>query len=403
MHGAKFLLSLALFMLVGSVQSTLAAALPAYAFDLSEHSDLAGVDEATPAAAARRENCLVVWKDNRAATQPYHRGEYLLYGRRFDLAGNPLDAESFALQDEPFLWNNEGLTQPAVGPLGRGYIVVWLTRFRHVSARWISSAGTPASNEVAIARTGDASGQPALASSSRGALVAWTSRTNNNGDIYATLLDRRGNVTRVVPIAADSGNAQHPTVASAGNNFLVVWRELLPSGTGLLKAAVVSHAGEVRPLGEFPERAADWITAAANGRSYFVAWQTCGATSPGNHLMGTLLSARGKVLRDEVMLAACGHEQILPLALRSGHNFTLSWREDPYTAEARMFALTVNGRGLVKSAPMPVRGERGWDGYGTATQLDKSNVLAVLEQKTAAYYENGYLSRVRGHLFPQTQ
>jgi hypothetical protein len=382
--------------LVGATNvSWSAVEMPARSFNLSEHSDAAAIDEATPAAAANGENCLVVWKDNRAANQPYHRGEYLLYGRRFDLNGAALDATSFPIHDEPFLWNNEGLTQPAVGTLGRDYLVVWLTRFRQIAACRVSGDGIAATQEIAIATTGDASGQPALASSRRGALVAWTSRMNNNGDVHAALLDRNGTITRVVPVAIDASNAQHPVVASVGNNFIVVWRELMPSGESLMKAACVSSSGEVRRLDNFPSRSADWITVAGNGRSYFVAWQTCGAAGA-SELRGSVLNPRGKLLRDEVPLAACGYETTLPLALRSGRNFTVSWRENPYSVEARLFALTVSARGLAKDAPAPVACDAGWDGYGSATDLNRSDVLVVLEQKTAAYYENGYLSRVRG-------
>jgi hypothetical protein len=344
----------------------------------------------------------VVWKDNRAAQQPYHRGGYLLYGRRFDLNGTPLDAASFPLQDEPFLWNNEGLTQPVVGTLGRDYLVVWLTRFRQVSARRVSRQGKVDSEEIAIARTGDASGQPAFASSPRGGLVVWTTRTNNNGDIHATLLDRRGKVLGGVPIAVDMSNAQHPAVASVGNDYLVIWRELTSSGgTSLLRAARVSQSGEVFRLEGFPSSAADWITVAGNGRRYFVAWQTCGEESAGNQLLGSVLSSRGTLLRHEVVLAACGHEQTLPQVLRNGRNFMVSWRENPYAAEAKLFALTISGRGETRDQAAPVLGEAGWDGYGTATELNRSKVLVVLEQKTLDYDLNGNVSRVRGSILKQ--
>ncbi len=375
--------------------------MPARSFNLSEHSDDAAIDEATPAAAANGENCLVVWKDNRAANQPYHRGEYLLYARRFDLNGNPLDAASLPIHDEPFLWNNEGLTQPAVGAVGRDYLVVWLTRLRQIAARRVSANGLVATQEIAISTAGNASGQPGLACSRRGALVAWTSRENNNGDVHAALLDRNGAVTRVVPIAVDASNAQHPVVASVGNNFMVLWRELMPSGENVMKAACVSHAGEVRRVDNFPSRSADWITVAGNGRSFFVAWQTCDGAGAGGQLLGSVLNARGKFLRDEVSLAVCGHETTLPLALRSGRHFTLSWRENPYSTEASLFALDVTSRGVPKNEPAPAAGDARWDGYGSATDLGQSNVLVVLEQKTPAYYENGYVSRVRGSVVAQ--
>jgi hypothetical protein len=396
MHRTNLFLSAAF--LAATALSSIAAETPARSFNLSEHADHDAIDEATPAAAANGENCLVVWKDNRAGHQPYHRGEYLLYGRRFDRNGAALDATSFPIQSEPFLWNNEGLTLPAAGTLGRDYLVVWLTRLRQIAARRVSSTGSIVGEEIPIALTGDATGQPAFASTRRGGLVAWTSRTNNNGDIYATLLDRDGVVTGVVPVAVDGANAQHPVAASAGNNYIVLWRELASSGEGIIKAATVSQAGEVRRLDQFPLRNADWLTVAGNGRGYFVAWQTCGTPGAANQLLGRVLNARGKLVRDEVLLASCGHEQTLPLALPSGRNFTVSWRENPYSTDAKLYALTLSPRGLAKNEPSPMTSETGWSGYGSATELNRTNVLVVLEQKTADYLENGYVSRVRGSL-----
>lgn len=369
---------------------------PAPSFNVSEHADWEGIDEATPAAAANGRNCLVVWKDNRAARQPYHRGEYLLYARRFDASGSPIDNASFPIHDEPFLWNNEGLTLPAVTTLGPDYLVVWVTRLRHVSARRVTSDGMLAAGEIAIGRSGNASGQPAVATSRRGALVAWTSRTNNNGDVYATLLDRHGAVTAVVPISVDAANAQHPVAASVGRNYLVLWRELKTSGEGIVRAACVTASGDVRRLDDFPERAADWLTVAANGRSYFVAWQRPGGASAA--LFGSVVNGRGKVLRDEVPLASCGHDQTLPLPFPSSRNFILSWRENPYSSDAKLFALPISARGVAKSEPMPLASDGGWFGYGSASGVTRSSALVVLEQKTPDYYENGYQSRVRGSI-----
>ena len=170
MHRTNLFLTTAvtLAFLAATDLPSLAAETTARSFNLSEHADHDAIDEATPAGAANGENCLVVWKDNRAGNQPYHRGEYLLYGRRFDQSGTALDATSFPIQDEPFLWNNEGVTLPAVGTLGRDYLVVWLTRFRQVAARRVSNTGSVVGEEIAIARTGDATGQPAFASTRRG-------------------------------------------------------------------------------------------------------------------------------------------------------------------------------------------------------------------------------------------
>lgn len=365
-------------------------------FLISEHSETDGVDEATPAAASNGKNCLVVWKDNRSAPQPYHRGQYLLYGRRFDRAGHALDTASFPIQSEPFIWNNEGLTLPAVGTMGRDYLVVWLTRFRQIEGRRVLGDGTVRTDQIEIARTGTASGQPAIASNRRGSLVAWTDRVNNNGDIYATLLNKRGDVTRVVSVAADAANAQFPVAASVGQNYIVLWRELSSMGESVIKAALVTQEGEVRRLDQFPASLASWVTVASNGRNYFAAWQTGSLGYDSFQLNGCVLNSRGKLMGAASPLAAGPQQQALPVVLASGRDFTILWRENPYVTEAMLYSLPVSAQGIAKGAPSPVTSECGWNGYGAPTALGRSNVLVVLEQKSADYYDNGYLSRVRG-------
>ena len=361
-------------------------------FNVSEHPADALVDEATPAAASIGNRCLVVWKDNRGDNQPYHRGSYLLYGRRFDLNGNALDATSFQIQEEPFVWNNEGVTLPTVGTLGRDYLVIWLTRLRQVSAKLISKSGNVAAQEIPIARTGSASGQPTFASTRRNGLVVWTERVNNNGDIYATLLDRNGMVRRLISVAVGPANAQYPIVAAAGRNYLVVWRELSATLDGHLKAALVAESGEVRPLDDFPAAVALRAAVASNRRNYFVAWQTDAAES-GCELMGYTLNWRGEMTQ-RMPLAATG-EQSLPSVMSSGTDFTVLWRENPYSDDAMLYSLTVPTRGLPTEEPSATGAEMGWSGFGLATSFHRSNMLVVLEQKTPDYDDNGYLSRVR--------
>lgn len=373
-----------------------AANMPAGSFSITEHAPEDGVDETTPAAGSNGRNSLVVWKDNRDNNQPYHRGRYLLYGRRFDLTGRPLDAVSFPIQNEPFTWNNEGITMPSIATLGRDYLVVWVTPSRQIQARRVLGHGTVATNEIEIARTGKASGQPAVAVNHRGGLVAWTDRVNNNGDIYATLLNKKGEVTGVLPIATNSANAQYPVTSSVGNDFLVLWRELVPFGPGLVKAALVNPSGEVRHLEAFPSSPADRVLVAGNGRNYLVAKQVFSPQTGQNDLMGCMLNGRGVVLREGLPLALGTGSQIQPALLASGHNFTLLWRDNPYAPEATFHAQDLSAGGTAQGERATFHSETGWSGYGQATEVNCANLMIVLEQKTPDYSSNGYLSRIHG-------
>jgi hypothetical protein len=388
--------AMSLFWFTPAVRS--ATEMPSGSFNITEHASEAAVDETAPAAASNGENSLVVWKDNRHDSQPYHQGHYLLYGRRFDLKGRPLDAVSFSIQNEPFTWNNEGITLPTVTALGRDYLVVWITPARHIQARRVLSNGTVTTNEIVIAQTGHAAGQPAVAVNRRGALIVWTDRLNNNGDIYATLVNKKGEVKRVLPIVTNSANAQYPVVATVGDDFLVLWRELVPFGEGLVKAAFVNQDGEVRLLDSFPSSLADRVLVASNGRNYLVAKQVFSAQTGQNDLIGSVLNSRGAVLKDGLPLALGTGSQIQPALLPNGRSFTMLWRENPYAPEATLHALPISACGTAQGEAAAFTAEAGWSGYGQATGMKCSQLMVVLEQKTPDYSSNGYLSRIRGNL-----
>jgi hypothetical protein len=232
--------------------------------------------------------------------------------------------------------------------------------------------------------------------------VVWTDRINNNGDIYATLLDKHGAVTRIVPVAVNSANAQYPTVASAGKDYLVLWRELSPTGNGSLKGAVVTDEGEVRPLDQLPSTPADWIALASNGRNYFATWQIGSSTPVENDLMGCTVNCHGEIIQNNLPLNT-GAEQSTPIVLSHRRAFTILWRENPYSIDAKLYTLPLSSAGQPKCEPAAIASEMGWSGYGSATALNHSKSLVVLEQKTADYLDNGYISRVRGSIVTNTR
>ncbi len=376
-----------------------AATAPVTNFTVSEHGSEDGVDEAAPSSASNGENCLVVWKDNRNNNHPNHRGQYQLFARRLALNGRPLDRGSIQIDDEFFLWNNEGITMPGVAAYGRNYVIAWVTRNKNVSARIMRPNGTIQTNEIHIGTTGTASGQPSVAASLRSCLVAWTSRVNNNGDIYATLLNVQGQVKAVIPVATNSANAQYPVVANLGRNYLVAWRELIGlSGDGFVRAAIVTESGSVEYLMDIPTALAKRVTVGSNGRNYFIAQQVRNSQVGGTDLTGCMLNTRGKITEEEFPIAVGTDANCLPHVLPNGRNFTMLWRENPNAPEATLSALPVTMHGTSKTSAAKLSNQTGWSGYGNATPLKPTSALVVLEQKTPDYNNNGQLSRVQASI-----
>ena len=144
------------------------------------------------------------------------------------------------------------------------------------------------------------------------------------------------------------------------------------------------------------------MTVAGNGRNYFVAWQTGSPGFDSFQLNGCVLNSRGKMMGAASPLAAGSQRQALPAVLPSGRDFTILWRENPYVSDAMLYTLPVSAHGIAKGTASPITSECGWNGYGAPTAVGRANVLVVLEQKSPDYYDNGYVSRVRGSLMTAT-
>jgi hypothetical protein len=363
-------------------------------FNVSEHAEESGIDEVTPGAASAGQNALIVWKDNRNHPQANHRGQYQLFGRRFDLQGRPLDAQSFSISSDSFLWNAEGITLPTVGAMGSDYMVTWVNRSRELVTRRVRGSGKVEGSPVIVSASRTVAGQPAFAASARSALVVWTERVNNNGDIRAAFVNRQGKVTRTVPLSVNEANAQFPVAASSGSGYVVLWRELNEFGDGVLNGASVSESGAVTPLHNLPENLVNSASVAAHRDGYIAKFQSWNAEGTGADVMGCRLTCRGT--SSDAQFLAATDSQAQPIVLSDSRGTTVVWREHASSTSAQLRAVALNGRGAAKAQPSTANGQ--WSGYGTTTLLGRSNLLTVIEQRTPDYAQNGLLSRVRGSI-----
>jgi MYXO-CTERM domain-containing protein len=176
---------------------------------------------------------LVAWRDTRDEWQSTQTGQSI-YARRFDSAGNPVDAAAF-----PIATGQRFVTSLSAASSGNGYMVVWNegigTNGTGIFARFIDANGHllngPASSP-GLQLTATSSDDPAaIAWNGTDYLFAWTDNRAASVSVYGMLVSQAG-VVRPAAGSPDGAFAlatgstagqQSPALDFDGTNFLLLW------------------------------------------------------------------------------------------------------------------------------------------------------------------------------------
>ena len=180
---------------------------------------------------------------------------------------------------------------------------------------------------------------PSVASNGQDYLVVWNDGRNSKStgsDIYAarvagdgTLLDPDG-----MPINHGSSNQANPEVASNGTGYLVVWEEHAadPHDTPDVYGARVSREGIVQEPDGIPIKTTgesqSHPAVASNREGYFVAWQERGSTPD---ILGARVTNEGKVRDTGILLSAIANNHAATVIATNGDNYLLVWEEERWS------------------------------------------------------------------------
>lgn len=225
-----------------------------------------------PAIATSGQSHLVVWSDERNATNSFD-----IYGARVGLDGTVLDAAGVAISR-----GASNQLAPAVAFDGQNYLVVWHD-FRNGSTADIYGArvtpgGTLLGTSIPIAEATGSQTSVAVAFGEYMYVVAWRDQRNPTSDIYGarvlpdgTVLDPGG-----FPVSSAPGEQTLPTVAYDGEDFVVVWQHAVGSGPNDLYGARVTLGAAVRDdpgfaiAGDASDELAPRLSAGGAGRLLLV-------------------------------------------------------------------------------------------------------------------------------------
>ncbi|MCZ7640424.1 MAG: hypothetical protein M5U12_32840 [Verrucomicrobia bacterium] len=275
---------------------------------------------------------------------------------------------------------------------GTNYLVVY-SRSGLIYGTRLNRAGMPL-GELQVS-----SGEPLLASNDwpvaafdgQRYLVAWMSYATWDWaavyDIMGARVDSEGRVLNEFPISRELGYQVFPSVASAGDNSLVVWRDSRPGagGDNDVWGARISPAGAVLDPGGFPictqaDVQEDPVVTYGAG-NYFVAWvDNRGTGQPawaGSFIYGVRVRPDGTLLdgppeRSGVPITSLPGSSWYPALASDGRAYYTVWEvEGPSPSErAGIFFAQVTSAGL------PADGPAEWGGIPVGASTEWGSNLA---------------------------
>ncbi len=343
-------------------------------------------DQMEPAVASNGSGFLIVWKDRRNGPDTSR-----IHGVRVSGTGEVLDPSGLAIGPASATSVQES---PAVAFNGTDWLVVWedlaagRTDVVDLYAVRVSSAGTvrDATPLTLTTALGDQV-EPAVASNGRDWLVTWNDpRHVSNSDIYGTRVTAAGEVLDPSGLRLSSAPDfdLHPSVASDGTDYLVVWNKSPPSaGNGTVVGVRVSAAGQVLEDSRLtlPARVGSQHgpSAAFNGTHYLVVWMDSrNSVSP--DIYGSRVTAAGAVVDTAGLpLSTAANGEVDPVVTSSGGEWFVVWED--VANEWNLYGTRVSGTGEVRdTARIEVSTAPGMQ-YAPAVATNGTSYLVVWADK----------------------
>jgi len=291
------------------------------------------------------DNFLVLWEDDRN----FDSTGYDIYGARITSSGMVLDPDgkritSFSYQEKApnLTWGTEN------------FLAIWdagdFSGNWDISGKFIDASGTRSdSNSFVISTACDAQlfGKSSWNGSSY--LSIW----EENHDLYGKRIDRFGNLldSTSIPISLTSKDQKHPSITWGKESFLAVWEDFRNLNSDIYGARIDS-GGNVLDVSGLPIRvdpATDQTSpaVAADGENYLVIWQeVLDSTGESYNIQGLRLSSEGNPLDLQPLPISSGLKESRPAVAFGGGKYLAVWlHEDTYD----IYGTLIDTNGTVSS------------------------------------------------------
>ncbi len=279
-------------------------------------------DQYMPTVASDGEGFLVAWEDY------YDEG---VYGARVTGEGVVQDLDPIRISGA-----NAGGELPSIAWDGTNYLVAWSAwAGDDIYGARVSPGGSVLDETpIQISTAPGVQWAPSLAWNGSEYLVAWESypAPGVGSDIYAARVTADGDVLDPagIAISTQTGYEQYSSVASRGDEFLVVWDdERAGPDENVYGSRVAADGTVLDPEGIAISTAggSEWApTVASDGTNYFVTW---GDARSGYNVYGARVTGGGVVLDTEgIPISTAPDNQYWPGVTWDGLNYFVAWADE---------------------------------------------------------------------------
>jgi len=250
--------------------------------------------------------------------------------------------------DEPVLGVGRAEAKTPViasGPAGIS-LVVWSVNGWIFGARIDAAARLLDETPIRIS----SGGYPAVAFDGTTWLVAWGSA----GSIQAKRIDTSGTVLDAVPITVATGPAtvDMPSLSRGGDAWLVIWRSYVGTSWDVYASRVDRNGNVLDPSGirvTNVTNAYDPASVSYDGTRWLVVWAGHGADSG---IYGTRVDAEGAVLDPNGIPIATGPvNRFAPIASHHGGAWLVTWQQGSAAGTSVLEGARMSAAGAVLDAP----------------------------------------------------
>ncbi len=244
---------------------------------------------------------------------------------------------------------------------GTNYFVVWSSYMQdgkdwEISGQLYDKYGSKIGSEIQInTNANDNQSGAKIASNSITYFAVWTSRFQDgdfNG-IFGQLFDKNGSKVglEIQVNSYTKGQQVHPSIASDGKNYFVVWHSIGQDGseTGVYGQLFDNDGvkiGDEIQINSYTESDQAYPVVSSNGKNYLVVWASSGQDGSGDGIYAQLIDNDGNIFGTEFQLnTTTQYHQNNPNVSSDGDRYLVVWDSEDQDDNEDIFGQFIDGIG----------------------------------------------------------
>ena len=241
---------------------------------------------------------------------------------------------------------------------------------------------------VVVGKSNGKRSDPAVVFGGGGYMVAWTDERMGSKDIFASRVDRGGQVLNVkgIPVTTRAGHEDQPAVAASANNYMLVWTDRR-DGSEAVFGARLSNSGAILDTGGFSigssKKSQHQPTVAFKKDTYLVVWSD-DRNEPSGDIYGARVNLSGQLVSTlPAVISTSKGGQRRPAMAVGTYAFMAAW-DDTRSGRLDIYGTRIDSLGAALNPTGLAMATNAKDQQGPAITFNGTSYLLVWTDKRGA-------------------